>query len=297
MGLKDGVPRSTSGHCRAFRFWGLLALCASAGVGWQISLHCVHEVATLFLAIAGLLLMWCISARPRLWATGLYLAVCLALLVRETLLSLTGRIPCGLPTFGSECAETKCVERSHIMMFETGCLKHTCVRTERHELEQVFGVPAGELHTVWLGSGLGCAWGALALSIWQLWRWSAYADGSSRRSGGSVGECVALVLAVPATYGLCAVAALRVITTNREDTWSAEAMMDVAELFSAVALYSFQRLLVIYVDSKEIVDSGLGEEGSSPNSNDSRLRRSFQRLISMGIRQYVFLVFGCNSGL
>eukprot|EP00931_Biecheleriopsis_adriatica_P108783 TRINITY_DN83072_c0_g1_i1.p1 TRINITY_DN83072_c0_g1~~TRINITY_DN83072_c0_g1_i1.p1 ORF type:complete len:368 (+),score=73.57 TRINITY_DN83072_c0_g1_i1:155-1105(+) len=96
---------------------------------------------------------------------------------------------------------------------------------------------------------------------------------------------IALILAVPATYSVCAASALRVITTNREDTWSAEAMMDVAELFSAVALFAFQRLLVIYVDSSS----------TSAGESDKGIRRGFQRLISMGIRQYVVLAFGFNS--
>lgn len=36
-----------------------------------------------------------------------------------------------------------------------------------------------------------------------------------------------------------------------QDTWAAESMLDVSELFSAVALYAFQRLLVLYVGSTE----------------------------------------------
>ena len=80
-----------------------------------------------------------------------------------------------------------------------------------------------------------------------------------------IGQYTAIVLLLPPTYGICACSALRVITTNREDTWTAESMMDISELFSAVALYAFQRLLVVHVDAL------------SPSMGSEKVELSLQR--------------------
>ena len=82
------------------------------------------------------------------------------------------------------------------------------------------------------------------------------------------------VMLLPPTYSLCAASALRVITTNREDTWTAESMLDISELFSAVALYAFQRLLVVYVDS--LTPSSIFGEMKEKQSSNWKLQKSLQ---------------------
>lgn len=257
----------------------------------MMSTRCVFEVAVLFLAIAALLLLWTLACRPTLCISALYLAICFAILIRETLLTVTGHVPCGLPTFGSECAETQCQQKSYFLFFETGCAKHLCVRTERLEVQSVFKVPASELHTVWLITGLAFAWATLLLTAFQLKQWmTPVFGGLPAERGHSIARLTAIVLLLPATYGVCAAGALRVITTNREDTWTAEALLDVAELFSAIALYSFQRLLIVYVDVLH-ADSPKADVKVEPD----QIRHSFQKVMSVGIQQYVVLQFVCNS--
>lgn len=86
-------------------------------------------------------------------------------------------------------------------------------------------------------------------------------------------------------------------------------MMNTAELFSAVGLYAFQRLMVIYVDlalpladKAEAADAQDAAEATivSPTAADrhgERLRTGFQRLIALGLQQYVVLAFACNAVL
>ena len=124
----------------------------------------------------------------------------------------------------------------------------TCFE-ERQEVQSVFTIPTQTLHTFWVLTGLCLSWGAVCLSARSVLRWMArsYAFAANDQSL-KIAQYTAVVLLLPPTYGACALSALRVITTNREDTWTAESMMDVSELFSACALYAFQRLLVVYVN-------------------------------------------------
>ncbi|CAJ1369269.1 unnamed protein product [Effrenium voratum] len=262
---------------------------AVIGGGWATSSYCTFELIGLFVGITLLLLAWCFLKAPLLQMSMVYFVCCTILLVRETVLTLSGRVPCGLVTFGDQCAETVCIEKHHILFFESGCATYSCARTERQEMQSVFAIPSENLHTVWLISGLACSWGAMLLSGRCLLSWMKV--GPSDKLRHKISQYTSVVLLVPPTYSVCAISALRVITTNREDKWTAESMMDVAELFSAVALYSFQRLLVVYVDHLTPKDKvGLCESAE----NEHRLQKSFQSVMSVGIRQYVILAFGCN---
>ena len=93
------------------------------------------------------------------------------------------------------------------------------------------------------------------------------------------------VMLLPPTYSLCAASALRVITTNREDTWTAESMLDISELFSAVALYAFQRLLVVYVDS--LTPSSIFGEMNEKQSSNWKLQKSLQSVPWAGLHMGV----------
>jgi len=303
--------------CTAPRTVALAIGASVAVVGWTLSNYCVFEVGCAFCVQTLFILLWCCSRRPLLCFTGLYLCALGTLLVRETALAFTGRVPCGLVTFGSACVETRCVQKKYFLFVETGCARYECAHTEREEESHVFSVGTSDIQTVWLESGMICVWCAFASSVFQLRRWCVAAGWhgwrqqdlasptmsgtGGGRDGGKAAEHVGVILAVPATYGLCAVHALRVLTTNPEDAWSAEAMIDVAELFSAVALYAFQRLLVVYVDSAVPTVEMLGTDvpsaaqSAQPSEFEGRLRRGFQRLIAVGLMQYVFLVFGCNA--
>eukprot|EP00434_Breviolum_minutum_P003296 symbB.v1.2.002901.t1/scaffold115.1/size320724/1 len=219
-----------------------------------------------------------------------YFLCCSVLLVRETILIFTGSVPCGLVTFGDECIDTQCVKKNYVFFFEAGCASYHCVRTERQEVGSVFRVPTESLQTFWLLTGLCLAWGATLLSGRSLLRWMAQVY---KRAEGNlkIAQYTAIVMLLPPTYSLCAASALRVITTNREDTWTAESMLDISELFSAVALYAFQRLLVVYVDS--LTPSYSFSELKKQSSN-WKLQKSLQSVMSLGIKQYVVLAFCCN---
>lgn len=117
-------------------------------------------------------------------------------------------------------------------------------------MQSVFTIDPQTLHSFWVLTGLCLSWAAVCLSARSMLRWMARSYGAYAVNEHSlkIARYTAVVLLVPPTYGTCAMSALRVITINREDTWTAESMMDVAELFSACALYAFQRLLVVYVD-------------------------------------------------
>jgi len=60
-----------------------------------------------------------------------------------------------------------------------------------------------------------------------------------------------------------------------------------------VALYAFQRLLTLYVDAAAPATEAL--PGAAGSKDSGRLKRGFQQLIAVGIKQYVVLVFGCNA--
>eukprot|EP00929_Paragymnodinium_shiwhaense_P046249 TRINITY_DN23544_c0_g1_i1.p1 TRINITY_DN23544_c0_g1~~TRINITY_DN23544_c0_g1_i1.p1 ORF type:complete len:456 (+),score=52.52 TRINITY_DN23544_c0_g1_i1:282-1649(+) len=199
------------------------------------------------------------------------------------------------------------------------CQRRECVLAlePRQEWVNVYFVPAEEIRTTWMSSALLCVWGALLLSTIQLCRWQAAwqvydpqslsmlrsRDIKGRRPAQTrqptEADPVALILAVPVTYGICAVHALRVLTMSKDDAWSAEAMMDAAELFTSLALYAFQGLLVLYVDQglrpglhigNSIVVDVAAVEGEA-----LELRRRLQKLVEVGIMQYIFLTFTFNT--
>uniref|UniRef100_A0A6U9L2E6 Uncharacterized protein n=1 Tax=Zooxanthella nutricula TaxID=1333877 RepID=A0A6U9L2E6_9DINO len=89
--------------------------------------------------------------------------------------------------------------------------------------------------------------------------------------------------------------ALRVLSVNHEDGWQAEGMMNAAELYSALALLAFQKLLEVYV---RVLEPKTDEESlTSPKSSgqQAKARRGLQRLVAAGLTQYVVLVAGCNA--
>ncbi|CAE7206391.1 unnamed protein product [Symbiodinium pilosum] len=198
---------------------------------------------------------------------------------------------CETALASGEAGERIPVAKSYFLFFETGCAKHKCIRSERLEVQSVFKVYGDYSAKVWLITGLAFAWGTLLLTALQVRQWMTPVFGLLQPDRGhSIARLTAVVLLLPATYGVCAAGALRVITTNREDTWTAEALMDVAELFSAIALYSFQRLLIVYVDVLH-ADSPKAAVKAEPD----QIRHSFQKVMSVGIQQYVVLQFACNS--
>ncbi|CAK9035968.1 unnamed protein product [Durusdinium trenchii] len=299
------TPYTPCVACRASRavmaratFGSVLLVVAMATLGWLCSKVCSFELWALFSGISGLLLMWCLAQRPLLCVSFLYLCGCGVLLVRETVLIFTGQVPCGLVTFGDQCTDTQCVKKNYVLFFEAGCAEYACVHTERQEVQSVFTIDPQTLHSFWVLTGLCLSWAAVCLSARSMLRWMARSYGAYAVNEHSlkIARYTAVVLLVPPTYGTCAMSALRVITINREDTWTAESMMDVAELFSACALYAFQRLLVVYVDclSPSLSLERTLDQGDVDIKNSFKLQRSFQSVMSLGIKQYVVLAFACN---
>eukprot|EP00927_Polykrikos_kofoidii_P029693 TRINITY_DN25636_c0_g1_i1.p1 TRINITY_DN25636_c0_g1~~TRINITY_DN25636_c0_g1_i1.p1 ORF type:complete len:530 (-),score=81.20 TRINITY_DN25636_c0_g1_i1:87-1676(-) len=290
----------------------------SLGFGTALAFACISELCVVFAAQAILLLLWSCCRKPRASISWVYLFLCSVVLVRESVIVMLGVVPCGIAV-ESSCEESKCTEQSHILWLRTSCRKRECVRTFPHSDGWVFiyNVPPGELWTPWLLSAHLCVWAAFVLTVVQLCRWQAAARRKdpcstemlgARSIGGNkefqdsedregVTQPIAVILALPVTYGICAVHSLRVLTMNRDDAWTAEAMMDAAELYSSMALYAFQSLLVLYVDQglrpglhvgNSVIDLSVVE------GEALELRRSLQRLVAVGIKQYIFLTFGCN---
>ncbi|CAK9035611.1 unnamed protein product [Durusdinium trenchii] len=267
------TPYTPCVACRASRavmaratFGSVLLVVAMATLGWLCSKVCSFELWALFSGISGLLLTLSSNNGER---TG------------------KGRqVPCGLVTFGDQCTDTQCVKKS------LGPFR------ERQEVQSVFTIDPQTLHSFWVLTGLCLSWAAVCLSARSMLRWMARSYGAYAVNEHSlkIARYTAVVLLVPPTYGTCAMSALRVITINREDTWTAESMMDVAELFSACALYAFQRLLVVYVDclSPSLSLERTLDQGDVDIKNSFKLQRSFQSVMSLGIKQYVVLAFACN---
>lgn len=271
----------------------LIILAAVVGVcGWLLSRVCLSELGALFGAEALLIALWVCARRPIIGGTYLYLLGCGVLMARETVLAVTGGIPCGMPTFANPCREWRCAEYNHIPLLgiQTSCKRQECVRTEREEVSETYASREGI--SGWLATALVGSWLALFLSFFQIrsWRARARSDEAERgiTGGQRAAELVAVILAVPVTYGLCALHALRTLSVNREDTWQAEGMMNAAELYSAIGLFAFHRLLIVLVDRR-----AHSEDKETPRV--ANLQRGFHGLIAAGVKQYVILVFGCNA--
>mmetsp|Transcript_73669 Transcript_73669/g.204846 ORF Transcript_73669/g.204846 Transcript_73669/m.204846 type:complete len:508 (-) Transcript_73669:124-1647(-) len=299
------------------RIWGgscCVALCSVIScmiLGASLCRVCISELCAVFAAQAMLLLLWVCCKRPRAAVTWVYVYICSVVLVRETILTMTGIVPCGV-LMESNCEESRCAEYNHILWASSSCRRRECVRTstQNEGWVKVHSVQADDIRTSWMVTAHLCVWAALALSIVQLWRWNTLATSrSALHSAGmsedgeervDVEQPISLILAVPVTYGLCAIIALRTLTIDRDDSWSAEAMIDAAELYSALALYAFQRLLVLYVDQGLIPGLQLGSvaavvDVSAVEGEALELRRRLQSLVAAGIKQYIFLAFGCNA--
>lgn len=316
----------------------LVGVGASFALGVTLAELCISELLIVFSGQALVLLFWMCCRRPRARVTWVYCFICSVLLVRETILMMTGGVPCGFAMAGEgNCKESRCAEYSKILWAATSCKRRECgeyyqLRAPREppaasadgtrsgHFMQVHWVPPEEIRTTWLLSAHCCVWAAVLLSFIQLLRWHSamkqpYAA-ASRSPGGKLSaensgfmagnreradieQPISLILAVPMTYGLCAVHALRRLTINQDDAWSAEAMMDAAELYSSIALYAFQRLLVQYIDQGMLPGLHLGDsivvDVSAVEGEALELRHSLQRLVAAGIKQYIFLAFTCNS--
>lgn len=263
-----------------------LAAALLVGFSWVFSRVLIFEVGALFVAQALLLLAWACAGRPLVCSTLLYLLLCTVLLARETTFVL------------DDLAEPRPM------------IGHTSAKFSPWRTKVL--VADEPTQAGWLLSALACVWIALFLSLWQVHRWYSlplWAGGSGRgaqRGSKEVTENVVLILAVPATYGVCAAHALRLLVLRHADAWSVEATLDVAELFSAVALCAFQRLLVLYVGVREeelVQETNRGSGATSASSTppgdfgnrNTSLQRAFQELISAGIMQYVVIELGCNA--
>lgn len=285
-----------------------LAVGSAVGAGGLLARTCLSELGALLAAQVCLILLWCLARRPFVSATRFYLLCCFVFLVRETVLTISGQVPCGLSVFGNTCTETVCAEyhRIPILGIKTSCARYECGHHAREETSQVF--TSAESLNKWTATALLCVWAAFAISYWHLRRhWQRVR--SKRREDPTAEskefEYMSVILAVPITYGLCAMHALRVLSVSDEDAWQAEGMMSAAELYSALALLAFQKLLEVYVKTFQLGDVAANYDVESDCkacqhralavSHHDKVRGGFQQLVAMGIKQYVVLVFGCNA--
>lgn len=296
----------------------LVPFSLAAFLGWWLQKECISELGAMLAAEVLLIMCWSCARRPLIGFTYLYMLGCFVLLVRETQLTISGRLPCGLSTFGLSCVERTCVEynRIPIIGIRTSCARRECIREV--EVEQSHVYFSQDSFTKWSGTALVTVWIAFAISARQLLRWRFRAriqfpcNTWPADNAGREMEYISVILMVPVTYGVCALHALRVLSVNHEDTWQAEGMMSAAELYSALSLFAFQRLLQIYVKS---CGTNLWSEGEAAAvdtevathdcpecdikadmlKQQANLRNHFQELVAAGLKQYVVLVFGCNA--
>lgn len=276
--------------------------------GGLLARSCFSELGALLAAQVFLILLWSLARRPFVNATTFYLLCCLVLLVRETVLTLSGQVPCGLSTFGYTCKQTECAEYNHIPLLgiKTSCARYECRRREHEEIGLVY--TSAESLNKWTATGLGCVWAAFVISYWHLrrhWQRRRRQLRENPKAESLEFQYMAVILAVPITYGVCSLHALRVLSVNDEDSWQAEGMLSAAELYSALALFAFQKLLEVYVKTFQPGDTvaSLDMESNCKEcqqkafviSQHGKVRGGFQQLVAMGIKQYVVLVFGCNA--
>eukprot|EP00929_Paragymnodinium_shiwhaense_P057034 TRINITY_DN28545_c0_g2_i1.p1 TRINITY_DN28545_c0_g2~~TRINITY_DN28545_c0_g2_i1.p1 ORF type:complete len:498 (-),score=68.72 TRINITY_DN28545_c0_g2_i1:9-1502(-) len=290
----------------------LAVVLGSFVAGKLLSERCLSEVGVVLAAQAFLILLWFCLRGSRLPVTLLYFLVCGALLTRETLLMTSGRVPCGLFTFGEHCIERGCVEYKDLYegwwMFSkktgTVCVREDCLKSERTELSRVFETAQPMTAQSW--TALVCVWAAFLLSMQQLQKWQYFVT-TTYRTRGHVNrqamQHVAVILGVPITYGLCALNGFRSLSVNPEATWEAEGMMNAAELYSAISLFAFQRLLEVQVNALEprtpAADGPSAclrcDQQATVVAQYYKLRRRFRQLVSWGVMQYTFLVSGYSA--
>lgn len=274
----------------SFQIGCYLALCA---VAWYLTGVNFSELGVLLCAQLVVVFGWWLTKRPSLRMTHFYFFVCGALLMRETILIATGRIPGGVLDYSVSwnCAETKCVEWHKLpwLGVETTCGRHECIRhgDDAEKSDTVF-VLQDRLDWKTLLATL-CGWSAFLTSSWQLHKWRH--QGEVDREVRIRAEFVGVILAVPPTYGMAGVRALRILRISDEDTWQAEGTLNAAELYSAVALFAFQRLLESW--TRPLLGPDNVEDERS--IRELRLWENFRKLINAGLSQYVLLVFVCNA--
>jgi len=114
---------------------------------------------------------------------------------------------------------------------------------------------------------------------------------------------VPIILAVPTTYGVCAASALRIVTATPDESWNAEALMDAAEMYSAISLFAFLKLLMLYVKVTVFDDQHapipLRRMTTSLSTHrlaqgqlrniDRSVRESLKMLVNTGVMQFVIL--------
>eukprot|EP00927_Polykrikos_kofoidii_P073516 TRINITY_DN69541_c0_g1_i1.p1 TRINITY_DN69541_c0_g1~~TRINITY_DN69541_c0_g1_i1.p1 ORF type:complete len:736 (-),score=109.50 TRINITY_DN69541_c0_g1_i1:173-2308(-) len=290
-------------------------LSLSIGTGIGLSWLCCSPLLVIFTAELVVIILWVYHKRPLISITMVYVLTCMALLSRETALVFSGRYPCGLSTYGSKCVESRCEEFNHFLWLKTNCLRLKCTREVEGLTRRIYLLPATDFMTAWMIGSLVCVWLTFVLTLWHLGRWSSAQNTSSSSSAansddsGMVTFFVPIILAVPTVYGLCATHALRTVTASTSHAWNAEAMMDAAAMFSAISIFAFWQLLVIYVKlatpNKTVSDivrrirpSALGRASMQTlnvmQALDSGVKDNFKRLVDIGVAQYVLLVFGCN---
>lgn len=255
---------------------------ATAGVlllAWFSADWCLPLEASCFMAIM-----------PLAWMTFkgvyyeqpvyLYFFVLALFMFREFAIMIRHVIPCGVCTYKSTCMDTA----NSTARDADGCPKW--------DFQMVADSCKSSTNDMDWGSmwaGVPPAILALGTLAKVLYRWS-FADDKHITY---FKLQVTVILFLPATYVVCSLYSLRLLTTNRSDLWTPKAVFDIGDLYTAVCLFAFEQLVT------KVVEESKKKELAELQSTDGDGLKSFQglgnSLMKVGCYPYVFCCFASNG--
>jgi len=259
---------------------------ATAGVmliAWFSADLCLPLQASCFMAILPLAWMtW--TEKYKAWPGYLYFFVLALFMFREFAIMLRHVIPCGVCTYKSSCLEmtnstarnaTVCQSWGFQLNGTNGTVADSCKSTAN---DMDWG-------SMWMGVPPAIlALGTLAV---VLYRWHGLPDDHV------VKVQVTVILFLPATYVVCSLYSLRLLTINRSDLWTPKAVFDIGDLYTAVCLFAFEQLATKVVEEKRKTELANLKNATGPGlKNFQSLGDS---LMKLGCYPYVICCFASNG--
>jgi hypothetical protein len=258
----------------------LISVGATAGVlllAWFSAEWCLPLEASCFMAILPLAWMT-YRGEYKAWPGYLYFFVLAFFMFREFAIMLRHVIPCGVCTYKSSCmdkANSTARDVDACSKWDFKLVEDSC-KSSTNDMDwgsMWAGVPPAIL-----------ALGALAR---VLYRWHFIDDDHVAKLQ------VTVILFLPATYVVCSLYSLRLLTINTNDQWTPKAVFDIGDLLTAVCLFAFEQLVTKVVEEKK------KKELAELQNTDGSGLKSFQglgnSLMKVGCYPYVFCCFAANG--
>merc|ERR1719221_1523172 len=173
--------------------------------------------------------------RYKAWPGYLYFFVLALFMFREFAIMLRHVIPCGVCTYKSSCLEkTNSTARNGTVCpsWDFQLVADSCKST----------TDVMDWGSMW--AGVPPAILALGTLAGVLYRWRNVEDDHVAKVQ------VTVILFLPATYVVCSLYSLRLLTINRSDLWTPKAVFDIGDLYTAVCLFAFEQLATKVVEEK-----------------------------------------------